>query len=62
MMDIDKRVRQFVPDYPLYVIDMGHEAGFQFKKIDSDECPTARLILDVGHINIMISWTHNNTS
>ncbi|MCR5777330.1 MAG: Rpn family recombination-promoting nuclease/putative transposase [Lachnospiraceae bacterium] len=30
MMDIDDRVKPFVPDYPLYVIDLGHDENLSF--------------------------------
>lgn len=30
MMDIDERVKPFVPDYPLYVIDIGHDKDLSF--------------------------------
>ena len=30
MMEIDERLRPFVPDYPLYVIDMGHDSDLSF--------------------------------
>lgn len=31
MMDIDDRIKPFVPDYPLYVIDMGHDKDLSFE-------------------------------
>lgn len=30
MMDIDERIKPFVPDYPLYVIDIGHDKDLSF--------------------------------
>ena len=30
MMDIDERIKPFVPDYPLYVIDIGHDKNLSF--------------------------------
>ena len=30
MMDIDDRLKPFVPDYPLYVIDLGHDENLSF--------------------------------
>lgn len=41
MMDIDKRVRQFVPDYPLYVIDMGHDRNLSFSNGPLEELRVA---------------------
>ena len=31
MMDMDERVKRFVPDYPLYVIDLGHDEDLFFQ-------------------------------
>ncbi|SFG64866.1 Rpn family recombination-promoting nuclease/putative transposase [Oribacterium sp. WCC10] len=41
MVDIDKRVRQFVPDYPLYVIDMGHDRDLSFSNGPLEELRAA---------------------
>lgn len=31
MMDMDENVKKYVPDYPLYVIDVGHDETLDFK-------------------------------
>ena len=41
MMDIDTRVRQFVPDYPLYVIDLGHDRNLSFSNGPLEELRAA---------------------
>ena len=41
MMDIDKRIGQFVPDYPLYVIDMGHDRNLSFSNAPLEELRVA---------------------
>ena len=30
MMEIDEQLKPFVPDYPLFVIDMGHDSTLSF--------------------------------
>lgn len=30
MMEIDDQISQFVPDYPLYIVDIGHDEGLSF--------------------------------
>lgn len=42
MMDIDDKISQFVPDYPLYVIDIGHDEDLSFNNKALDEL---RLVL-----------------
>lgn len=37
MMDIDEKVKKFVPDYPLYVIDIGHDKDLSFKNKELEE-------------------------
>ena len=42
MMDMDDKISQFVPDYPLYVIDIGHDEDLSFNNKALDEL---RLVL-----------------
>jgi hypothetical protein len=37
MMDIDDKIKPFVPDYPLYVIDLGHDDKLSFSNEDLEE-------------------------
>ena len=37
MMDIDERIKPYVPDYPLYVIDIGHDKDLSFKNKELSE-------------------------
>ncbi len=37
MMDIDDKIKLFVPNYPLYVIDLGHDDNLSFSNEDLEE-------------------------
>ena len=37
MMDIDDKIKAFVPDYPLYVIDIGHDKTLSFNNKELNE-------------------------
>lgn len=37
MMDIDEKVKSYVPDYPLYVIDIGHDKDLSFRNKELNE-------------------------
>lgn len=50
MMAIDERIKPFVPDYPLYVVDMGHDRNLSFSnKFLSD-------------LNLVLSAIYSNES
>ena len=50
MMDIDDKIKPFVPDYPLYVIDLGHDKDLSFSNEDLEE------------IRIFLSSIYNGTA
>lgn len=37
MMDLDERIKPYVPDYPLYVIDIGHDQDLSFDNKELNE-------------------------
>lgn len=40
MMNIDERIKSFVPNYPLYVVDIGHDKGLSFNNKELEELRT----------------------
>lgn len=45
MMNIDEVMRPFVPDYPLYVIDIGHDERLSFPNASLEELRTSLLAI-----------------
>ena len=41
MMDIDEKIKSYVPDYPLYVIDIGHNEDLSFDNKELNELKVA---------------------
>ena len=41
MMDLDEEIRPYVPDYPLYIIDLGHDEKLSFPNSSLEELRVA---------------------
>ena len=61
MMDIDDKIKPFVPDYPLYVIDLGHDDNLSFANEDLEEIRTLLSSIYNGTADVSKYEVRNST-